>query len=174
MAQRSGIGWLVVLGLVALGFAGAGDGFGGGDADTEAQAAGADDDFSFEPESGTASDDDSILDGADCDGVVVVQVAEASAEVPGETGIFQDESVSCVLTEGDEGDAVVALQDALVRCNGQSVPVDGDYGPATAQAVANVQAANGLATDGTFGDATRRAMTWPAETSGGVTCVDTG
>lgn len=72
---------------------------------------------------------------------------------------------------GDE-DAVRALQQALVTCNGQDIAVDGEFGEQTSQAVANVQEQNGLPADGTFDAATRDAMSWPVTSgSGTTTCV---
>lgn len=171
MAKRSGIGWYVVLGLIALGFAGAG-GSGPGTSAAD-EPGGGDDDFSFEPEPGAPAASDGG-GGSDCDDVVVMQVAAGSVDVPGESGVFQEDTVDCVLVVGDDGEAVTVLQDALVRCNGHSVPVDGEYGPVTAEAVAAVQERNGLSANGTFDDATRRAMAWPATSSSGTTCSDTG
>jgi hypothetical protein len=171
VAKSSGVGWLVVLGLVALGFAGSGGGF---DGDTDAEPAGADDDFSFEPEPGAPSGSGDSDSGSDCDDVVVMQVSSGAVAVPGESGVFQEETVQCEMVQGDDGEAVAVLQDALVRCNGQAIAVDGEYGPSTAQAVADVQQRSGLSADGTFDDATRRAMAWPASSSSGITCSDTG
>jgi hypothetical protein len=109
-----------------------------------------------------------------CDGVVVVHEASGTAEVPGgETRVESTASVECIMSEGsDDEDAVRALQDALVRCNGQDIAVDGDYGQQTRQAVARVEEENGLSVDGTFGPETRDAMRWPATSaSGTTTCV---
>jgi peptidoglycan hydrolase-like protein with peptidoglycan-binding domain len=73
--------------------------------------------------------------------------------------------------QGDD-DAVRALQDALVTCNGQDILVDGEYGEQTRQAVARVEEQNGLAVDGAFDPDTRHAMRWPeTSASGTTTCV---
>jgi hypothetical protein len=111
-------------------------------------------------------------DGDTCDGVVVVQSASGTAEVPG--GVTRTESSSeCSIDEGGGGeDAVRALQDALVRCNGQDIEVDGEFGQQTSEAVARVEEQNGLEIDGTYDAATRDAMAWPATSpSGTQTCV---
>lgn len=59
-----------------------------------------------------------------------------------------------VLQIGDKGADVSALQEALLR-HGQTVEVDGDFGPATAAAVKAFQAANGLVADGMAGPMTK-------------------
>ncbi|WP_221437797.1 peptidoglycan-binding domain-containing protein [Schaalia hyovaginalis] len=61
---------------------------------------------------------------------------------------------------GEQG--LAELQYSLKRCNGQQIAVDGVYGPATEQAVKNVQYAHGLYVDGVYGPATGSAMTWKA------------
>jgi hypothetical protein len=189
VASSSGFGWLVLFGLVALAAADPGCGaetttaddtgdefsFSAGDSASESDDEGLfdgtsdeDDDFSFEPEDGASASDG-------CDDVVIVQSGEAEVDVPGESRVIQQESVECSMSEGEgDSDAVAALQDALVRCNGQSVTVDGNYGPQTTAAVAAVQAQNGLDADGTYGTDTMRAMSWPVTTSSGVTCVEVG
>jgi Putative peptidoglycan binding domain len=185
VASSSGTWVLVVLGLVALGAAGDGcdsesgtstdsGAFGSAPADDDAlfdDDTVEDDDFSFEPEGGnTASSDDDTGGGTDCDDVVIVESGSAEVDVPGESHIFSESSVDCEMSEGDDGAAVAALQDALERCNGQNVDVDAEYGPQTSQAVAAVQAQNGLDADGTYGPDTMRVMSWPA----GDTCTSVG
>ncbi|GGQ84795.1 peptidoglycan-binding domain-containing protein [Couchioplanes azureus] len=68
---------------------------------------------------------------------------------------------NCILGVGSSGTGVKVLQDALVRCYGQGIERDGQYGPATRDAVANVQRFYGLTVDGTYGPDTRGAMKWP-------------
>jgi hypothetical protein len=189
VASSSGTAVLIVVGLIAVGFASGGDDSDTGTADGsdefsfEASASasanddlfdepsGDDDDFSFEPDGGvsgssTDGDDGDGEDGGDggsgCEDVVIVNEGSAEVDVPGESRIFQESTVDCSMSEGDDGEAVATLQDALVRCNGQSIAVDGEYGPATTQAVASVQARNGITADGMYGPATMRAMSWPA------------
>src|SRR5829696_1758725 len=111
-----------------------------------------------------AADGDNL---ATCDGVVAVAAGGGIAQVPGETGLFgTSESTACEIEagQGDE-DAVVVLQNALVRCNGQTVAVDGEYGPETTRAVIAVQRQAGVAADGAYGPATLQAMRWPTTAS---------
>ena len=61
-----------------------------------------------------------------------------------------------VVKPGDQGDAVRTVQ-GLCIARGHPVTVDGDFGPATASAVAEIQQARGLAVDHVVG-----AATWPA------------
>ncbi|MGH9217338.1 MAG: peptidoglycan-binding domain-containing protein [Acidimicrobiales bacterium] len=158
MATRSGIAVLVVFGLAALAFADSSCGPGDG--------AGADGDFDFD--GGGVST---------CDGVVVVETASGNAQVPGDTSLIgSDASASCAMREGSGDDqAVLVLQAALVRCNGQSVTPDGDYGAQTTQAVMNVQQQHGITADGAYGPATLEVMAWPSTGSSGcVTGVSAG
>ena len=156
MASSSGIVVLVAFGLLALSMS------------SDAGCESGDDD---------RVDVDVVEDDVDvdrCDGVVVVQSASGSTSLPsGDTRVESSASVECNMREGDvDEEAVRALQDALVRCNGQNIPVDGDFGPQTQQAIARVQEQNGLAADGFYGPATRDVMQWPATSaSGTTTCV---
>ncbi len=157
MASNSGAVILVVLGLVAVGLAADRDGHSetGG---TEGADVGA-----------TQVD---VGHARTCDGVVVVQTASARAQVPGGATRTKS-SVDCNMGEGS-GDkrAVRALQKALVTCNGQHIAIDGTFGQQTRQAVARVQAQDGVAADGTYNVETRKAMKWPATSaSGTTTCV---
>jgi len=176
VASSSGTVVLIVLGLAAVGFAADGDDTGTGTSGDSAEfsfeagagasanddlfdePSGEGDDFSFEPDGGGSA----ASDGSGCDDVVIVNEGSAALDVPGESRILQESSVECAMSEGDDGEAVAALQDALVRCNGQRITVDGEYGPETTRAVASVQARNGLTADGTYGPATLRAMSWPS------------
>ena len=122
----------------------------------------------------TASDGTSTSNGLPtCDGVVVIAVDSESVRVPGDTGIFSSASAACGMSEGrGDEEAVVALQDALTRCNREDVALDGEYGPQTAAAVADVQRRVGITADGEYGPATLQAMRWPTtSTSGGTDCV---
>lgn len=155
MASNSGGVILIALGLVAIGLAADhGDG-----SDAEKNAA-ADTDVDFAEDT--------------CDGVVVVQSASGTAEFPGEQTLT-DSSVECDMDEGDgDDDAVRTLQEALVTCNGQEIPVDGIYGDQTRQAVSNVQQQSGVSVDGTFDPETRDAMQWPTTSATGTTTCVTG
>lgn len=64
---------------------------------------------------------------------------------------------NCEMYSGHGGSAAVAaLQNALNVCNGKHLAVDGSYGPATAEAVRQVNGQNGV-----YGPNTRGKMRWP-------------
>ncbi|MGJ7905723.1 peptidoglycan-binding domain-containing protein [Actinopolyspora sp. H202] len=73
----------------------------------------------------------------------------------------------CVMGVGNGGSPVTALQRSLRACEGQSIAVDGIYGPATRNAVLNVQRRAGISQDGVYGPQTRDAMSWHV----GADCV---
>ncbi|GAB3137907.1 hypothetical protein GCM10027290_04520 [Micromonospora sonneratiae] len=84
------------------------------------------------------------------------------------------EDIDCLLASSNYNNwGVVALQNALVRCYGQSIAVDGDFGSGTRTALLNAQnwerVVNGkaLAVDGVYGPATRGSIMWPYYTSSG-------
>lgn len=62
------------------------------------------------------------------------------------------------LRQGQRGGNVQTLQKALNLAAGRSLAQDGDFGPATAQAVRDVQRIFGLAVDGVAGPRTRAAL----------------
>jgi peptidoglycan hydrolase-like protein with peptidoglycan-binding domain len=148
-SKAGGIAVLVVFGLAALGSADSGCDIGNG----------GDDEIDFDSS------------GPTCDGVVVVETASGNAQVPGDRSLLgSDDSADCVMREGSGDDeAILVLQGALVRCNGQSLDVDGNYGAQTTQAVMNVQQQHGVTADGAYGPATLEVMGWPSTGSGG--CV---
>jgi peptidoglycan hydrolase-like protein with peptidoglycan-binding domain len=169
MASSSGgIGFLVLFGLAALAYAN-----GGCDLSAESSADGdaGDGTFDFSPDDGGTDDADGL---ATCDGVVVIEAASGSAEVPGDTSLLDTSaSTACVMgpEQGDD-DAVVVLQNALAQCNGQAVEMDGEYGAQTVRAVATVQRQAGVAEDGKYGPVTLQVMRWPATASEGSSdCV---
>ena len=167
---------LVVFGLLALSAANGGCVVTGGDGDFDF---GVSDELGVDGDDLAVDGDELTVDGDDlamCDGVVVVAAEVGTAQVPGETGFFgTSESTACEMEagQGDE-EAVVVLQNALVRCNGQAVAIDGEYGPQTARAVIAVQRQAGVAADGAYGPAMLQAMRWPttaASTSGATDCA---
>jgi Putative peptidoglycan binding domain len=167
-SSSSGIILLVVLGLLAVGMAGQSS---DGDTDTDEAT-----EFGFDDTGGDDTAGDDTASGFDdtgtCDDVVIVQSESGETDVPGSvTQVESTATAECGLAEGDDDDAVRALQEALVTCNGQDIAVDGEYGPETREAIERVQAANGLVADGTYGPPTRDAMLWPTTTSGTTTCV---
>ena len=160
MASSSGSLLLVVLALAGIGLASEDDGPGVSDL----IETGGEDDFSYAPTAGASS---SGL--PRCDDAVVAESGAVSVVVPGDGSILDSSDLTCQVDEGSDAEAVAALQEALVRCNGQPVVVDGELGPGTRGAVTNVQQQHGLAADGAYGPATMRVMQWP--TADGTTCA---
>lgn len=62
------------------------------------------------------------------------------------------------LQSGSAGTDVKRLQRALIAARGQSLTIDGDFGPATTSAVKAYQTAQGLTSDGIVGNATWSAL----------------
>ena len=142
MASGTGIGVLLVLGLVAVGYANSGRG------STTSTA------------EGERTQDD---EPATCDGVLVVESPSGSVRVPADTDLT-DATVVCLIEPGaGDEDAVAVVQQALVQCHGQTLAIDGEYGPATAGAVSSVQRQAGIAPDGEYGPTTLEAMRWPVD-----------
>ncbi|HEX6425575.1 MAG TPA: peptidoglycan-binding domain-containing protein [Acidimicrobiales bacterium] len=158
---------LVLLALFALGSAGGSL----GDSDTTTGAdTTSDDDFSFAPDGGTTTGGLPA-----CDDVETVPAPGGGTIAVPADSTLGSVTVDCQVGEGSDDEAVVIVQDALSRCNERPVSVDGDYGPETRGAVADLQAASGLAADGVVGPATRQAMRWPGTLpSGAPDCLPSG
>jgi peptidoglycan hydrolase-like protein with peptidoglycan-binding domain len=95
-----------------------------------------------------------------CDGVKAVQVSSKGDYVrqPYHKGTG---SRNCTLAQGAEGSAVVVLQTSLKSCNfARDLDIDGDFGPATRDAVEYAQSRRGTAADGIYGPNSRRAFLW--------------
>jgi peptidoglycan hydrolase-like protein with peptidoglycan-binding domain len=78
---------------------------------------------------------------------------------------FETRNTTCTLRRGDRGDGVKHLQYTMWKCYGQNIARDGIFGPATENAVKNVQRFHnhhgaGLAVDGIYGPRTGSAMAW--------------
>ena len=74
--------------------------------------------------------------------------------------VQQVQKVANTLDKGDKGTAVKELQQALILCRydcGKS-GADGDYGPATMEAVKTFQMENGLTADGIYGPKTKEKL----------------
>ncbi|MGW8987105.1 peptidoglycan-binding domain-containing protein [Streptomyces parvus] len=69
-------------------------------------------------------------------------------------------SWSCVLSSGNQGSGVRTLQQSLRECYQRNISVDAAFGPATREALLQVQRRVGAATDGVYGPETRRKMKW--------------
>lgn len=122
-------------------------------------------------------------------GVAVVSAPAASATAPICTKAVDTDSHSryermqpfsgpastwnCVMYLGHGGvGAVMALQDALNRCHGYDLDVDGSYGRNTAAAVFRINGQNEV-----YGEKTRARMNWPiydSVTGGFRGCSHTG
>jgi hypothetical protein len=150
--KGGGVGVLIVLGLIAIGYSNAGEGSG-----TPARAG------QVDTESST------------CDATLVVDGAVVPADMDPPDGTA---TTSCQMQIGDGGEAAVtALQRSLAECHGQAVTVDGEYGPETAAGVSAVQAQGGVTVDGEYGPATLGVTRWPVEDPGsaaGAECVAPG
>jgi Putative peptidoglycan binding domain len=106
-----------------------------------------------------------------CVGVSEFQTDDGSVQLPIDRSDDAFASADCEIAPGASGNAVWLVQVALSACNGQPVPLDSVNGDATVQALAAVQAQNGLAVDGVYGPATREAMAWltvPDRDAGGA------
>jgi zinc D-Ala-D-Ala carboxypeptidase len=85
---------------------------------------------------------------------------------------------SCILRQGVFNNwGVVALQNALVRCYGANIAIDGDFGPATKAALVAAQRREGIPADGVYGPLTNSVLNWPAYLAAGnisapYICVD--
>ncbi|MEU6324183.1 peptidoglycan-binding domain-containing protein [Streptomyces sp. NPDC047009] len=96
--------------------------------------------------------------------VASLPICTADVEATGVSGLWLEVpgtssgSSSCYLAPGDYSDAVSALQFSMVRCYGKSIAVDGDFGPATRNALLSVQRTIGAAQDGVYGTETRGKM----------------
>lgn len=69
-------------------------------------------------------------------------------------------SLDCELGLGNQSLAVQLLQYDLNGCYGQSLSVDGIYGPLTQEAVVDAQQAAGIPADGIYGPQTRDHINW--------------
>jgi hypothetical protein len=72
---------------------------------------------------------------------------------------------TATLKPGDQGAAVKELQRGLARLGYSPGRIDGQYGPATVDAVKRFQRAGGLTADGILGPNTLRALTRALKTS---------
>lgn len=70
---------------------------------------------------------------------------------------------ACVMESGlgPNNGAVMVLQNALNKCYGRSLVVDGSFGPKTYTALMYAQAYHGIAVDGVWGPVTRKTVKLP-------------
>ena len=110
-----------------------------------------------------------------CVGVSAFETDDGTVQLPIDRTDDAFASPDCEIAPGGSGTAVWLVQVALSACNGQSVPIDSVNGDAMAQALAAVQASNGLTADGVYGPATREVMAWPTvpdgDAGGAAQCI---
>ena len=110
---------------------------------------------------------------APCVGVTDFETDDGRVDLPIDRADDAFASPDCTITEGQSGERRVA------RPGGARPAATGSpcrarrrrTGPPCTQALAAVQAANGLTADGVYGPATREAMAWPTmlDDGGGTT-----
>lgn len=69
-------------------------------------------------------------------------------------------NVRCWMDYGSAGDGVEALQLALKSCYGQPITVDGEFGPATRDALKYAQRQEGITVDGQYGEQGFKNLKW--------------
>ncbi|MET8023795.1 peptidoglycan-binding domain-containing protein [Streptomyces avermitilis] len=69
-----------------------------------------------------------------------------------------ESGVDCLLTVGDRGEGVQALQRTLRKCYGSTIVADGVFGSATRDALKYAQHQANTQDDGVYGPNTRRAI----------------
>lgn len=69
-------------------------------------------------------------------------------------------SLNCNMSQGASGAHVKALQLSLNECYGESLILDGDFGPRTRDALKRAQADEDISVDGGYGPQTRNALAW--------------
>jgi hypothetical protein len=141
---------------------------GSGDDDDDEPEAPADDPWTRGSDADGGFGDDGL---PACVGVTAFETDDGTVQLPIDRSEDAFASADCEIAPGGSGNAVWLVQVALTACNGQPVPLDSVNGEATVQALAAVQAQNGLAVDGVYGPATREAMAWltvPDRDAGGA------
>ncbi|RDI48208.1 serine/threonine-protein kinase [Nocardia mexicana] len=89
------------------------------------------------------------------------------------SGAADHDEAQCVLTGGDRGDAVLAVQRALRLCHHIPLETDGRYGDAVRGAIQHRQTETGARVDGLYGPETRtKSLEWPVFRSPDNTFAD--
>lgn len=73
-------------------------------------------------------------------------------------------NTNCVMGQGAYSHGVWVLQRTLKYCYGKNIALDNDFGPATRNALIQVQGSLNIARDGVYGPQTRSAIKWYAAT----------
>jgi hypothetical protein len=68
--------------------------------------------------------------------------------------------IDCLLGVGNDSPAVRVLQETLNQCYGNSLAVDGVFGPKTEEALIQAQRAENIPADGVYGPQTREHIKW--------------
>ncbi|MFD9445268.1 peptidoglycan-binding domain-containing protein [Streptomyces sp. NPDC060006] len=77
-------------------------------------------------------------------------------------------NVRCWMDYGSTGNGVETLQLALKSCYGRSIVVDGDFGPATRDALEYAQSQEGITVDGQYGEQGFNNLKWARYTQDGT------
>ena len=86
--------------------------------------------------------------------------AGAYLELP--SGTADHDDAHCALNEGDRGDSVAALRQALTMCHGIQLDATTVYDTPMKRAIRHLQVDHGAAVDGIYGPETRaKAIQWP-------------
>ena len=87
-----------------------------------------------------------------------IQIAVSRYACDQENQGYHSESAADQLLYGDTGSRVTALQEALIAAGFLQDSADGEYGPATIEAVMNFQFSQGIPVDGIAGSNTHTLL----------------
>jgi hypothetical protein len=129
--------------------------------------------FSFAPSEDTNGSADGDGSGDACDTTTAFDSPQGRYVIPADNADSQAAARDCILTvDTGEGGPVEALQLTLRGCYLAPIDADGDFGTATRDALAAVQASLGLNPDGSYGPQTAGAIAWPTtDDNGDMACV---
>ena len=165
--KNSGSGLIVVVLLGALALAARSDGEGTGGSNGSGSGAGGDGALASGVQGWESGEAET------CDGTTEYDSPSGTYQIPTDEPDDLFDARACELSVGRGGaGAVVALQDALTRCHGQPLDLDGAYGQTTSDAVRAVQSEHGIGADGAYGPETSNVIQWPTTSpEGNVTCA---
>jgi Putative peptidoglycan binding domain len=169
MAKNNGGTWLLVALLIgAVGLANRPS-----SSSSSSSTSSSSNSFSFAPTEDDNGSADGDGGGDACDTTSSFDSDQGRYVIPADDADSQAAARDCILTtETGEGSPVEALQIALKGCYFQGIDVDGDFGTATANALAHAQAEVGLEPDGRYGPQTAGAIAWPTtDDDGDMACV---
>lgn len=165
--KSSGNGVIVVVLLGALAFAAGSDGDDAGGSNGSGSGAGSDGSLASGVQGWEPGDAET------CHGTTQYDSPSGTYQIPTDEPDDLFDARDCELSVGQGGAApVLALQDALTRCHGQPIDLDGAYGQATSDAVHAVQSEHDIGADGAYGPETSNVIPWPTRSpQGDVTCA---